>query len=55
LLTRRCRDRGLALRIEHAVKRLPRAEKLALAADPGRLTAIARAARRRQRRTSTAS
>jgi putative endonuclease len=48
LAVRRCRDHGLALRIEHAVKRLPRAEKLALAAAPRRLAAIARAARRRQ-------
>lgn len=50
LLTRRCRDRGLALRIEHAVKGLSRPQKLALAADPSRLAAIARAARRRQLR-----
>jgi putative endonuclease len=50
LAVRRCRDHGLALRIEHAVKRLPRAEKLALAAAPRRLAAIARAARRRQLR-----
>jgi len=50
LLSRRCRDRGLALRIEHAVKRLSRAEKLALAADPNRLAPLARAARRRQLR-----
>jgi predicted GIY-YIG superfamily endonuclease len=50
LLSRRCRDRGLALRIEHAVKRLSRAEKLALADDPNRLAPLARAARRRQLR-----
>jgi putative endonuclease len=35
LAVRRCRDMGRALRIEHAVKRLPRAQKLALAAAPG--------------------
>ena len=29
LAVRRCRDKGTALRIEHAVKRLPRARKLA--------------------------
>jgi putative endonuclease len=50
LAVRRCRDHGLALRIEHDVKRLPRAEKLALTATPRRLAAIARAARRRQLR-----
>jgi putative endonuclease len=44
LLVRRCRDVGLALRIERAVKRLPRAEKLALAEAPKRLAALARAA-----------
>src|SRR5262252_4677150 len=31
LAVRRCRDKGVALSIEHAVKRLPRAQKLALA------------------------
>jgi len=39
---RRCRDKGVALSIELAVKRLPRAQKLALAAAPDRLAAIAR-------------
>ena len=34
LAVRRCRDKGVALSIEHAVKRLPRARKLALAAAP---------------------
>src|SRR5215471_15684867 len=29
LAVRRCRDKGTALRIEHAVKRLPRGRKLA--------------------------
>lgn len=46
LATRRCRDRSLALRIEHAVKQLPRAQKLALAAAPARLARIARRALR---------
>ena len=31
LLVRRCRDKGAALRLEHAIKQLPRARKLALA------------------------
>jgi putative endonuclease len=40
--TRRCRDKGIALRIEHAVKQLDRRAKLAL--DGKQLAAIARAA-----------
>lgn len=40
--TRRCRDKGTALRIEHAVKKLARKDKLAL--DARRLARIARAA-----------
>jgi putative endonuclease len=42
IATRRCRDKGVALRIEHAVKQLDRRAKLAL--DAVRLAAIARAA-----------
>jgi len=45
--TRRCRDKGLALRLEHAIKQLPRAQKLAL--DATRLERLARQARRRMR------
>jgi putative endonuclease len=45
--TRRCRDKRLALRIEHAVKKLRRREKLAL--DTPALEAIAAACRRRLR------
>lgn len=54
LATRRCRDKGLALRIEHAMKQLPRDEKLAIAAAP---TGFARIARRasRQRAASEAA
>ena len=40
LLVRRCRDKGRALRIEHAVKQLSRAEKEALVAAPARLRRI---------------
>ncbi len=40
--SRRCRDKGVALRIEHAIKKLARRDKLAL--DARRLGAIARAA-----------
>ena len=52
IAVRRCRDKEIALRIEHAVKRLPRADKLALAAAPQRLAAIARAAHRKRARAS---
>jgi putative endonuclease len=47
--SQRCRDKRVALRIEHAIKRLRRHEKLAL--DPSRLRAIAAAQRRRLRDT----
>ena len=49
LATRRCRDQGTALRIELAVKRLPRPEKLALAEVPSRFRALARSVRRAAR------
>jgi putative endonuclease len=42
LVVRRCRDKGRALRIEHAVKQLTRGEKQALVAEPGRLASLAR-------------
>jgi putative endonuclease len=45
LATQRCRSHGVALRIEHAVKCLTRAEKLALVAEPKRLLRLARRAR----------
>ena len=45
---RRCREKGTALRIEHAVKRLSRPEKLALAGAPVRFASIARAVLRRR-------
>lgn len=45
--TQRCRDKRVALRIEHAVKQLRRPEKLAL--DAGKLRALAVIARRRLR------
>jgi predicted GIY-YIG superfamily endonuclease len=48
---RRCRDKGVALSIELAVKRLPRAQKLALAAAPDRLAAIARGVYRARSRS----
>ena len=48
LVKRRCQDRGIALRIEHAVKKLSRDEKLALAREPSRLARIARKALRQR-------
>ena len=45
---RRCRDKGTALRIEHAVKRLSRPDKLALVGAPRRLSALARAVHRKR-------
>ncbi|MES1165062.1 MAG: GIY-YIG nuclease family protein [Verrucomicrobiota bacterium] len=52
LASHRYPDQGTALRIEAAIKRLPRSEKLAVATDARRWAAVARAARRgsRQRR-----
>jgi putative endonuclease len=44
LLTRRCKDKSQALRLELYVKALPREEKLAAAERPRRLDALARAA-----------
>lgn len=52
LAVRHCRDKGVALSIEHAIKRLPRAQKLALAAAPDRLAAIARRVYRKRSRAS---
>ena len=48
LLTRRCQDQGLALRIERAVKRLTRSEKVALTSGPEGLARLARKVRRAQ-------
>jgi len=45
--TQRCRDKRVALRIEHAVKRLRRPQKLAL--DQAQLAGLAATARRRLR------
>ena len=42
LVVRRCRDKGRALRLEHAIKQLTRAQKEALAAVPTTINAIAR-------------
>jgi len=45
LASHRYRDQGRALRIEAAIKRLPRSEKLAIAQDGRRWAAVARTAR----------
>jgi len=42
LAAHRYRDQGTALRIELAIKRLPRAQKLAIALDRRRWAAVAR-------------
>lgn len=42
LLVRRCRDKGAALRLEHAIKQLTREAKLLLVARPSRVTALIR-------------
>jgi putative endonuclease len=42
LATRRCAAKGDALRLELAIKALPRAEKLAVAASPRKLALFAR-------------
>jgi putative endonuclease len=44
LLLRRCRDKGRALRLEYAIKQLPRAAKEALVVTPARVEAMARRA-----------
>jgi putative endonuclease len=52
LVTQRCRDQGLALRIERAVKQLTRTEKLVLASQPTGLARLARRVRRARRASS---
>ena len=47
LATHRCREKGDALRLELALKRLPREEKVATAASKRKLSALARAVRAR--------
>jgi putative endonuclease len=52
LATARCRDVGLALRIERAVKGLTRAEKLILAAEPAMFVRLVRRVRRARRKSA---
>lgn len=42
VLSRRCADKSLALRLEYAIKQLTRAQKEALVAEPARVTPIVR-------------
>jgi putative endonuclease len=49
LAVQRCRSHGMALRIELAVKRLTRTEKLALISTPERLRRLAERTRRAAR------
>ncbi|HET9627361.1 MAG TPA: GIY-YIG nuclease family protein [Kofleriaceae bacterium] len=44
VLVRRCADKGRALRLEYAIKQLPRAAKEALVAEPARVDRLARRA-----------
>ena len=46
VFAKRCRDKGVALRIEHAIKQLTRRQKEALVIAPVRVTAIVRRALR---------
>jgi putative endonuclease len=48
LVVRRCRQMGTALRIELAIKGLPRSRKLALAQNPDLLTPLVRSVLRRK-------
>jgi predicted GIY-YIG superfamily endonuclease len=48
VLSRRCADKGLALRLEYAIKQLTRAQTEALVAAPAQLAAIVRRLKRRQ-------
>ena len=49
LVTRRCASHGDALRLERAIKRLPRADKLVVAASRSRLRRLAESSRARGR------
>ena len=49
VLTRRCADKGFALRLEHAIKQLDRRQKASLISDPKQLAVLARRVRRRAR------
>ncbi len=50
VLVRRCRDKGRALRLEHSIKQLSRAQKEALVVQPGRIAALVRSSKPRRLR-----
>jgi putative endonuclease len=50
VLTRRCADKGFALRLEHAIKQLSRHQKASLVSDPKQLATLARRLRSRSSR-----
>ena len=52
VLTRRCADKGFALRLEHAIKQLTRREKELLVAERARLGAIVRRLHARRARAA---
>ena len=52
VLIRRCRDKRGALRLEYAIKQLPRTAKQALVDEPARIAAIARRVQRARRRAA---
>lgn len=52
VLIRRCRDKPGALRLEHAIKQLPRTAKQVLVDEPARIAAIARRIQRARRRAA---
>lgn len=51
--SRRCRDKRIALRLEHKIKQLTRAQKDALVASPARIEPLARRAHRELRSALT--
>ena len=53
VLTRRCADKGRALRLEYAIKQLSRAQKEALLADPARARTLGRRVNRAQPRAKS--
>jgi putative endonuclease len=54
LAIRKCASKGQALRLELALKRLPRGEKIAIAASRGRLVSLARAVAAKARKAKEA-
>lgn len=53
VLVRACADKPAALRLEHAIKQLPRPAKQAMIAEPAQLAALVRRVQRAARRRRT--